>query len=243
MENKYKIKKNINFSFILNDFKKIFFKDDSPKLNFLDEEYIHNIKNFSLNERWEYEFDQIFPQISQRKFNRGLDIGCNAGYGTKILQKKLNCKFNGVDISSKAIEHANANNRSQLLKFDLFDGLKLPFESNTFDIITILHVIGHVKNMNVFIEEVRRTLKPNGKLIVITPNGLYKFFAIIDSIKNSYKPDLTVRRYYFKNQLIKIFISKKFKKLTCKYIGIQPLLLNYFNIQITKSRIACVFTK
>ena len=48
----------------------------------------------------------------------------------------------------------------------------LPFRNNSFDVILIIEVIEHVRNDIQAVAELSRVLKPNGKLLLKTPNGL-----------------------------------------------------------------------
>ena len=47
---------------------------------------------------------------------------------------------------------------------------EIKFPENSFDVITMNHVIEHVLDPITLLSECKRILKPNGKLIVITPN-------------------------------------------------------------------------
>ena len=72
---------------------------------------------------------------------------------------------------------------------------KLPFDDNTFDIIFSTHVIEHIhrKEINHFIKECYRILKPNGKNIICTPS-LKKIVNI------SYSNDVILKKILFKRQ-------------------------------------------
>jgi 2-polyprenyl-3-methyl-5-hydroxy-6-metoxy-1,4-benzoquinol methylase len=43
-------------------------------------------------------------------------------------------------------------------------------ENNSFDVITMWHVLEHVPNLEFQIQELKRLLKPTGTLIVAVPN-------------------------------------------------------------------------
>lgn len=47
---------------------------------------------------------------------------------------------------------------------------ELPFETNTFDYIVSIEGIEHIENPFFFLRECTRVLKPNGKLLLTTPN-------------------------------------------------------------------------
>lgn len=54
------------------------------------------------------------------------------------------------------------------------DLLELPFEDNSFDIVTCREVIEHVEDEQKALKEIKRVLKPHGYLLITTPN-LYNF--------------------------------------------------------------------
>lgn len=49
----------------------------------------------------------------------------------------------------------------------------IPYPDNTFDIVYSRCVLEHVRNQGLFFSEMKRVLKPKGKLILITDNALY----------------------------------------------------------------------
>lgn len=51
------------------------------------------------------------------------------------------------------------------------DGSKLPFKSNFFDTVLVIQVLQFIFEPNELIKEVRRVLKPNGKLILQVPQS------------------------------------------------------------------------
>ena len=50
------------------------------------------------------------------------------------------------------------------------ENTSFPFDDNTFDYVFTKSVIEHVKNWEHFLSEIRRILKPNGVIIVMTPD-------------------------------------------------------------------------
>jgi len=98
-----------------------------------------------------------------------LDLGCGEGYGTKILSFGVN-KIIGVDVEGKVINKARRRYSSGTCTFRKYDGKKLPFPNNTFDVAVSFQVIEHVKDEINFIAEAYRVLKKNGLFILATPN-------------------------------------------------------------------------
>lgn len=93
-----------------------------------------------------------------------LDAGC----GTGLLAKKLGRLGNvwGIDISPEAVKFA----KKRGVKVKRASVLKIPFQANTFDLVTSLDVIYHkqVKD-NIALSEFYRVLKPGGILILRVP--------------------------------------------------------------------------
>lgn len=95
-----------------------------------------------------------------------LDVGCGAGdFLHRMHQRGWSVK--GVDFDGKAIANAKARYGFELLHSDLAGAR---FSENSFDAVTMNHVIEHVPEPTMLLSEVRRVLKPGGRLVAITPN-------------------------------------------------------------------------
>jgi ubiquinone/menaquinone biosynthesis C-methylase UbiE len=97
-----------------------------------------------------------------------LDIACGEGYGSYLLSKSSK-KLIGVDLSHEIIKHATKKYSRNNLSFCSGSIFNLPFEKEYFDVIVCFETIEHVLNQEKAIEELKRVLKPNGILIISTP--------------------------------------------------------------------------
>ena len=103
-----------------------------------------------------------------------LDYGCGSGHILSHMLKQGIHAY-GVDMSSGQIELVNS--RFQDNPFFggglIFDGQKLPYEDNFFEVITCTEVIEHVlpKHMDLFLNELYRILSENGTILFTTPNN------------------------------------------------------------------------
>jgi len=99
---------------------------------------------------------------------RVLDVGCGDG-GFLNRMRSRGWSVDGLDFDIQAIESAKAKYQMNLRHGDI----KSPnFLSDSFDAITLNHVIEHVPNpLEVFAESFR-ILRPGGKLVMATPNIL-----------------------------------------------------------------------
>lgn len=103
-----------------------------------------------------------------------LDVGSSQGLTFGYLAQTFP-KIIGIDTDKKAIKTGNNRLKNLGLKNQIiwYNGIKLPFKSNSFDGIVASEVFEHVDNQNNFIKELARVLKQNGKLIITAPNKLY----------------------------------------------------------------------
>lgn len=100
-----------------------------------------------------------------------LDIACGTGYGLGFLKGNAR-RVTGVDVDLEAARQARkecAENADVLLG----DGLKLPFEDESFEVVTSFETLEHIHARPQFLAELKRVLKQDGLLILSTPNANY----------------------------------------------------------------------
>ena len=95
-----------------------------------------------------------------------LDIGCSIGASVEA-GKRLGWDSYGVDVSQTAVDFC-VSKGLDCLKIDEH---RLPFEDNSFDVLTSWHVIEHVDDVNVTLAEWFRVLRPGGILVLETPDS------------------------------------------------------------------------
>lgn len=103
-----------------------------------------------------------------------LDAACGAGYGSAILAETAQ-EVTGIDISSETVEYdKNKYKAIGNLKFIEGSVTELPFPSHSFDVIVSYETIEHVdaESQQLFLKEIKRCLKPDGMLIMSTPDKL-----------------------------------------------------------------------
>jgi len=95
-----------------------------------------------------------------------LDIGCSTGHFMDLVKDKTK-KIYGYDVNQKEVNFCK-----NVLKLDVStEPLKNRFKEGTFDYITMIYVLEHIANPEDFLESVKRFLKPNGKMVILVPNG------------------------------------------------------------------------
>jgi len=72
----------------------------------------------------------------------------------------------------------------------LADATRLPFRENYFDVITAIGLIEHLDDDQSFLHEVRRLLKPNGMLVLLTSSFPY-LWSMHDTVNEHRKTILS----------------------------------------------------
>jgi len=113
---------------------------------------------------WPFVLKYVKPCPSMKV----LDIGCAYGYLLRLFDD-VGCETYGIDVSEYAIEQARRITKARLYVWDVDRGLPM-FHDDFFDLVTMLHVIEHLCSPYNVLKEVHRVLRPEGKLVVSTPN-------------------------------------------------------------------------
>ncbi len=99
---------------------------------------------------------------------RILDLGCGAGEFVAEL-KKLGFEVFGIDFDKGAIEIAKREFGLENVFPESLESFLKRKDFEKFDIITFFEVLEHIDNPAVFMENIQKTLKPNGKIVFSVP--------------------------------------------------------------------------
>jgi SAM-dependent methyltransferase len=115
-------------------------------------------------ERYRFALDQI------REGEVVVDAACGSGYGTELIADKA-AQVIGLDISDHALHYAIRHHKRTNIEYRQanFD-LPIPLPSLTFDAIVCFETIEHVSNPDQLVSELHRILKPDGLLILSSPD-------------------------------------------------------------------------
>jgi ubiquinone/menaquinone biosynthesis C-methylase UbiE len=104
-----------------------------------------------------------------------LELGCGPAYLWKANLGRLPDGWSVTlsDFSAGMLEQAQQNlgERASAFRFEIVDAQAIPFDANTFDAVIANHMLYHVPDRAQALSEVRRVLKPGGKVYLAT-NGL-----------------------------------------------------------------------
>lgn len=136
--------------------------------------YEKEYANFQLNADLFHEILDTINKFKKIDSNTMfLDVGC--GVGSLILSfKRAEANSVGIDTDLYALQivrkRLNEYNFAKSAHLALSVGEELPFKNNTFDIVTTITVLEHVKDPKKAISECLRVLKPTGILYIFVPN-------------------------------------------------------------------------
>ena len=137
------------------------YKIDSKEFDYFEE-------RFGATEHDERRLREYIVSEIELDFESVLDVGCGRAWIADYFLRKGK-KVISLDISvtnpKKALEMYPSPNHFGLAA----DSFKLPFNDKSFDLVIATEIIEHVVDPKLFINELFRTLKPGGKLIISTP--------------------------------------------------------------------------
>jgi len=171
--------------------------------------------------------------ISDKIYGNVLEIGCGEGYGLDYIYE--NAKSVTVMDKSKSVLKKIKNKYPNTIIIHQNIPPLTNLKEDTFDIVISFQVIEHVKNANLFLKEIHRVLKSNGKAYITTPNAKktiarnpwhhkeYNYAEINALIKNHFD-------YYSINGIQGNKKTDIYYELNKKYVG-NFLRLDIFNLQ------------
>jgi SAM-dependent methyltransferase len=144
-----------------------------------------------------------------------LDVGCGTGANLKMLADFGAAE--GVDISPQAVEFCRERGLDSV---KLGAAEQLPYENDSFDLVTALDVIEHLDDDVAGLREIRRVLRRDGRVLLFVPAFMF-LWGVQDDVSNH-------RRRYTLPSLVKAAEAAGFEVEWSNYANISfflPVLL------------------
>src|ERR1041384_1775404 len=107
-----------------------------------------------------------------------LDVGCGTGANLKMLADYGRAE--GVDISPQAVEFCR---EPGLVSVILGAAEQLPYENDSFELVTALDVIEHLDDDVAGLREIRRVLRRDGRVLLFVPAFMF-LWGVQDDVSN-----------------------------------------------------------
>jgi ubiquinone/menaquinone biosynthesis C-methylase UbiE len=89
-----------------------------------------------------------------------LEVGAGDGSILKWLSdQNFAPEYQAVEISASGVEYIQSRGIKNLKSVQVFDGYKLPFGDDSFDLIILSHVLEHVEHERMLLREIKRVAK------------------------------------------------------------------------------------
>ncbi|HEV2740897.1 MAG TPA: class I SAM-dependent methyltransferase [Candidatus Elarobacter sp.] len=119
-----------------------------------------------------------------------LDIASGEGYGAAYLAIAARSVV-GVDIDAESIRHAASRYTAMNLSFLAGSCTRIPLPDASIDLVVSFETLEHIEEHEQFMREVVRVLRPQGRLVISSPNKL------VYSDQGHYHNPFHARELYF----------------------------------------------
>jgi SAM-dependent methyltransferase len=150
--------------------------------------------------------DDICRRVTDRR-PRILDVGCGTGANLLMLSKYGDAE--GVDVSEDALAFCRERG---LENVKLGAAEELPYDNGTFDLVTALDVVEHLDDDLAGLREMRRVLRPGGRVLLFVPTFMF-LWGLQDDVSNH-------RRRYRLSELRRVLEQAGFEVERTTYANI-----------------------
>lgn len=196
-------------------------------------DFLNHFLSFNMDKYWRRK---MVAQIQQKEDAYILDAACGTGDVAFEAIKQGYKHIVGIDISRGMLDIAERKSVlkkcQEQVKFKNADTHSIPFDSSSFDAVTVAFGIRNFQNLNMGLQEIYRVLKSNGRCIILEfsmPEKtifsfLYRFYFVkilpwigylFSGDKEAYSYlSQSVQEFPSKEKLIKILSDAGLKKIT-----------------------------
>ena len=154
-----------------------------------------------------------------------LDIGCGTG-DFLLTAKQSNWTVSGIEPNKQARDIANIKTDNSVFKTEQL----LKFEPESFEVVTLWHVLEHLPNLEEHIQLFKKLLKPNGTLIIAVPN--YKSYDA--SYYKEFWAAYDVPRHLW--HFNKASISKLVSKVSMEVVKTKSMYFDAFYVSLLSEK-------
>ena len=155
-----------------------------------------------------------------------LDIGCGTGANLEMLAEFGEAQ--GVDVSVEALAFCRTRGLDRVRQSD---AEKLPYENDSFDLVTALDVVEHLDDDLAGLKEMRRVLRPDGRALLFVPAFMF-LWGVQDDVSHH-------RRRYTLAEIKRVLRSAGFEVERATYANVTffvPILLSRLLMRLTGFR-------
>ena len=127
-------------------------------------DFINDLQSFGLHRRWK---NRLVRMAAVRSGIRALDVCCGTGDIAQRLAQ-AGAQVTGLDFSSPMLEIARSRKAAnEAPEFIQGDAMKLPFNENSFEIVTVGYGLRNLASWEAGLAEMHRVAQPGGRVLVL----------------------------------------------------------------------------
>lgn len=136
-------------------------------------------------------FDWVFDQFDLPADARVLELGCGPAYLWEANADRIPSGWHLTltDFSEGMVHEARAAlaDAEREFSFDVVDAQDIPFEDERFDAVIANHMLYHVPNREQAFSEIRRVLRPGGRLYASTggKRHMQELYKLVEKFRGS----------------------------------------------------------
>lgn len=154
-----------------------------------------------------------------------LDVGCGAGFLSNAIAKAGHT-VSGIDMSEESLAIAKKYDETKKVNYQIANAYELPFEDESFDVVSAMDFLEHVEEPARVIKEVSRVLKPGGVFFFHTFSKNILAYIMVIKLVEWFLPKTPKHLH-----ILRLFISPKELEKMCVLanlnvkclLGIRPI--------------------
>ena len=130
---------------------------------------LNHVLSLNIDKRWRHIVSAELRDILDDENARVLDVACGTGDLALELNKNSKAQMIGTDFCRPMLAFAHSKSLAEpsVIPYVEGDAMGLPFDDGEFDAVTIAFGLRNLANVSEGLKELRRILKPGGRLAVL----------------------------------------------------------------------------